>query len=121
MPAPAAAERAPVERRAPARAPSPEGRPVRGASKAAATQTPEPSEPAPASRRASGRTGTRVNIAVGDDGVQNLGPRPARAAAPAAAAAVAGGGAVAHGGDPQRAADDVTRLIREKLKSLRTL
>jgi hypothetical protein len=116
-----------AERRTTAqRAPSPEGRPVRGATKGsaapakaeAATASAASSSVAPA-KRASGRTGTRVNIAVSDDGIQDLGPRPARAAVATATPATAGAGAGA--GDPQRAADDVTRLIREKLKSLRTL
>lgn len=59
-----------------------------------------PPPPAPAAPK---KAGARVNIAVGDDGAKNL-RKPARAE-PA----------------PEKAIDDVTKMIREKLKTLRTI
>lgn len=52
-------------------------------------------------------SGGRINLTVGEDGVKNLGSRPAPK--------------MEDDGDSQKAIDDVTRMIREKLKTLRTI
>lgn len=51
-------------------------------------------------------SGGRINVSVGEDGVKNLGRKTA---------------AKSDEGDGQKAIDDVTRMIREKLKNLRTI
>lgn len=83
-------------------------------------QLPEETRPAPKRPRAEGASGkgSKINIAVGDDGVQDLGrptpPPPARKVPVAKPAAPAPAG-------EQAAIDDVTKMIREKLRSLRSI
>ena len=78
------------------------------------------------------QTGSRINIGVSEDGVQDFGPsEPRRRAATQdddltpSRSQVSNTGASnksrAADGDGQKAIDDVTRLIREKLKNLRTI
>lgn len=75
----------------------------------------EPAKPAPARRQArdegpaASKGGGRINLTVGDDGVKRLESRPAPRPAKSA------------DDGSQQAIDDVTRLIREKLKTLRTI
>ena len=59
----------------------------------------------------------RINIAVGEDGVRNL--RPGRESAPRRQPEAPANERTNEGG--HTAVDDVTRLIREKLKTLRTI
>lgn len=73
--------------------PSPEGRPVAKPAKA---------RPAPSGR---------INLSVGEDGVKSLVSRTATRTK----------SNDGEGEDSQKAIDDVTRLIREKLKTLRTI
>jgi hypothetical protein len=69
-------------------------------------------KPAPAKvAKAKPAISNRINVSVGEDGVKNLIPRSASRAA----------ATESEGEDSQKAIDDVTRLIREKLKTLRTI
>jgi hypothetical protein len=66
------------------------------------------------SRQAASRGG-RVNIRVGDDGVKDMRGK----ARPAASTPKSPGQGQGGQGQQRQAADDVTKLIREKLKALR--
>ena len=78
------------------------------------TNPPKTSLPAPVKSN-SPTVGSRINVAISEDGIQPIdntstkkpSPRPAAKAESQAA--------------PQEAIDDVTRMIREKLKSLRSI
>jgi hypothetical protein len=81
------------------RVPSPHGAPVKAPKKVSGD--PE------ADVAAAPRPASRINVAVGEDGIKDLSPRTkAKTKEPAASG---------------QSIDDVTRLIREKLKTLRTI
>jgi len=92
-------------------------RPPSSAAKPAPSTKPMPSSQG-AQPKPKRPAGTRINVTVGEDGVQDLGAAAPRARQAATEGKPAGAPLAVDG---QKAIDDVTRLIREKLKTLRTI
>jgi hypothetical protein len=102
---------------APKRAPSPSAAPAARAAAPAAKASPErrekPERAGAAAEPPRRPKAGRINVAIGDDGVKDLG------AARRMPKAEPENGPSGEG--EQKAIDDVTRLIREKLKNLRSI